>query len=129
MAVCLRILMVQFQYIHGISATVSWNWYGNTCHRFLAPGIFSVTLTVTDNLGASASDSSEVTVKTPGEGIQDTIEYIKTLDLFRENREQPDRKIRCSKKIVGERKHQTGKESVERMHERDRCHEGKSNYG
>jgi PKD domain len=50
-------------------------------HKFLTPGIFTVTLTVTDGDGMSASDSAQVTVKSPSEGIQDIIEQIKSFHL------------------------------------------------
>jgi hypothetical protein len=50
-------------------------------HKFVTPGIFTVTLTVIDDDGMSASDSAQVTVKSPGEGIQDIIGQMKSLHL------------------------------------------------
>lgn len=67
--------IVDYQWDFGDGGTAS----GETAaHTYAAPGVYTVTLTVTDDSGASDTASTAATIMTPSEGIQ---EIIDTLDL------------------------------------------------
>jgi len=54
-----------------------------TTHVYTSAGIYAVTLTVTDDEGATGTDSLTMTVQTPAEATQDLISYLEDLDLPR----------------------------------------------
>jgi PKD repeat protein len=77
----------------GSIVSYSWN-YGDgktgsgvkPTHEYMDAGIFTVTLTVTDNEGATGTDTTTVTVNAPGQqspthSIQDVIDLIKSMHL------------------------------------------------
>lgn len=49
--------IVLYHWDFGDGNTTSSSGYGNTSHRFVEPGIYNITLSVTDNEGATASDN------------------------------------------------------------------------
>ena len=72
----------------GTIVSYSWN-FGDAksgsgvkpTHVYIAKGIYTVTLTVTDNDGLTGTDTAKITVKTPAEIVQDLIIKVDGLGL------------------------------------------------
>jgi hypothetical protein len=52
-----------------------------TRHMYVNPGIFTATLTVTDNIAATGTDTAAVTVQTIPEAIQALSDLVRSLNL------------------------------------------------
>jgi len=72
----------------GTIASYAWNFGDNTTgsgavvtKTYAAAGVRSVVLTVTDNAGASATDSATATVLTPGQAIQSMTTIVASFNL------------------------------------------------
>ncbi|MGH9557374.1 MAG: PKD domain-containing protein [Terriglobales bacterium] len=72
----------------GTIASFSWDFGDNTTgsgdittHTYSAAGTYPVVLTVTDNAGASSTDTATVTVLTTGQAIQSLTSIVQSFDL------------------------------------------------